>query len=137
MDRRRSPLALLCLTLGWVVVSNASCSWAAEPSVENCLTLWNQPSNAGSQAAVAAADFDRATVFGWTGEGGDHCFATFFTRQGEPWASYVLWLDAPDPRARFSENTTGSRYGTGELGAEEPVAPNAVVRGDGTLRRDQ
>ena len=114
-----------------------SCTWAAEPSVVDCLTRWNQPSNAGSQARVAATNFDRATVFGWTGEGGDQCFATFFTHQGEPWATYVLWLDAPDPPVRFAENTTGSRYGTGELGAEEPAPPNAVLRGDGTLRGDQ
>jgi len=94
---------------------------------------WNQHGNAESQAEVAGADFDHATVFGWAGEGGDHCLATFFTRRGEPWATYVLWLDAPGARTRFAENTTGSRYGTGELGAEVPVAPNAAVRTDGTL----
>jgi len=120
-----------------VLASMGSCTRADEPSVRDCLSHWNQRSNAGSQAAAAAAGFDRATVFGWTGEGGDDCFATFFTERGEPWATYVLWLDAPDPRTRFAENTTGSRYGTGELGAEEPVAPNAVVRGDGTLRGGQ
>ena len=137
MGRWAFERVVLCLAVGRVLASLTSCTWAAEPSVEECLTRWNQPSNAGSQGAVAATNFDHATVFGWTGEGGDHCFATFFTHQGEPWATYVLWLDAPDPPGRFTENTTGSRYGTGELGAEEPIAPNAVLRGDGTLRGDQ
>lgn len=94
---------------------------------------WNGQGNAESRAAVVAAGFTRATVFGWSGEGGHDCFATVFTRQGEPWATYVLWLDAPSPGPRFERNTTGSRYGTGELGAETPVAANALIRSDGTV----
>jgi hypothetical protein len=89
--------------------------------------------NAASQAAVVMASFSRATVFGWGGEGGDYCFATLFTRQGEPWATYALWLDAPTPGFQFGRNTTGLRYGTGELGAEVPVAANAVVQMNGSL----
>jgi hypothetical protein len=45
---------------------------------------WNGQGNAESQHAVVAGGFIRATVFGWSGEGGDHCFATVFTRQREP-----------------------------------------------------
>jgi hypothetical protein len=80
---------------------------------------WNAPSNAESQAAVEAAGFGRARLF---------------TRPGEPWATYALWLDAPTPGLQFGRNTTGSRYGTGELGAERPVSANAVVQMNGTLR---
>jgi hypothetical protein len=47
--------------------------------------------------------------------------------------TFVLWLDAPEPRARFERNSAGSRYGRGELGVETPIAPNAEVEEDGTL----
>ena len=123
---------LLLITAAFV--SATSCGQVGPPSVADCMMRWNGQDNAKSQTAVAAAGFSRATVFGWSGEGGDNCFATVFTRQGEPWATYVLWLDAPSPGPRFERNTTGSRYGTGELGAETPVAANAVVQMNGTLR---
>jgi hypothetical protein len=61
-----------------------------------------------------------------------HCSATFFTRPGQPWVTFVLWLDAPEPRARFARNVDGSRR-QGELGAETPTPPNAKVEKDGTL----
>jgi hypothetical protein len=105
------------------------------PSVSDCMRRWNAASNAESQAAIVAGEYSRAKVFAWSGgEGGDYCFATVFTRQGRPWATYALWLDAPTPGLQFGRNTTGSRYGTGELGAEKPVAANAVVQMNGTLR---
>jgi hypothetical protein len=72
-------------------------------------------------------------VAGWPTKAGDHCSATFFTRRGEPWVTYVLWLDAPEPNSLFSWNAGGSRYGMGELGAERPEPPNAELRQDGTL----
>jgi hypothetical protein len=121
------------LSISAAIVSAPSCAQVGPPSVADCLTRWNAQGNAESQVAVAAAGFPRATVFGWSGEGGDYCAATFFTRQGEPWANYALWLDSPTPGPQFGADITGSRYGTGELGAEEPVAANAVVRSDGTL----
>jgi hypothetical protein len=71
---------------------------------------------------------------GWPTKAGDHCSATFFTRRGDPWVTYVLWLDAPEPTLLFSLNAGGSRYGMGELGAEHPEPPNAELRQDGTLR---
>ena len=125
---------LRCLSIAAALVATPSCAQDG-PSTADCMMRWNAQGNAESQAAVVAAGFSHATVFGWSGgEGGDNCFATVFTRQGEPWATYVLWLDAPSPGPRFERNTTGSRYGTGELGAETPVAANAVVQMNGTLR---
>lgn len=125
--------ALSLIVLTAVLVAAPSCTLAG-PSVSDCMRRWNAQGNAESQAAVVAAGFTRAMVFGWSGgEGGDYCFATVFTREGEPWATYALWLDAPSPGPQFGRNTTGSRYGTGELGAERPVAANAVVESDGTL----
>jgi hypothetical protein len=126
----RRALSLIVLT----AIAGTSCA-PAGPSVSFCMRRWNSPSNAESQAAVEATGFSRARVFAWSGgEGGDYCFATLFARQGEPWATYALWLDAPTPSLQFGRNTTGSRYGTGELGAEKPVAANAVVQMNGTLR---
>jgi hypothetical protein len=115
------------------LVASSSCTQAGGPSTDECRLRWNAQGNAESRGQVVAAGFDRATVYGWSGEGGNHCFATFFTRRGEPWSTYVLWLDAPTPGPQFGRNTTGSRYGTGELGAERPVAANASVRVNGTL----
>jgi hypothetical protein len=127
----RRTLSLIALTV--MLVAATPCA-PAGPSVSDCMMHWNAPGNAESQAAVVVADFSRATVFGWSGgEGGDYCAATFFTRRGEPWASFALWLDAPNPHPQFGADITGLRYGMGELGAEEPVAANAVVRSDGTL----
>jgi hypothetical protein len=103
------------------------------PSPAECIAGWNNPGNRESQAAVAAMGFPRAYVAGWPTKAGDHCSATFFTRRGEPWVMFVLWLDAPEPRAQFARNVGGSRYGQGELGAERPFPPNAEVKGDGTL----
>ena len=129
---KRRGLSLIVLTA--MLVAAPSCA-SARPSVSFCMRRWNAPSNAESQAAVEAAGFSRARAFTWSGgEGGDYCFATLFTRQGEPWATYALWLDAPTPGLQFGRNTTGSRYGTGELGAERPVSANAVVQMNGTLR---
>jgi hypothetical protein len=117
-----------------MLVAAPSCA-PAGPSFSFCMRRWNAPSNAESQAVVEAAGFSRARVFAWSGgEGGDYCFATLFTRQGEPWATYALWLAAPTPGLQFGRNTTGSQYGTGELGAQRPVSANAVVQMNGTLR---
>lgn len=127
----RRALSLFVLTA--MLVATPSCAQDG-PSTADCLMRWNAQGNAASQAAVAAARFPRATIFGWSGEGGDYCTATFFTRQGEPWANFALWLDAPNPGPRFGADITGLRYGTGELGAETPVAANAVVQMNGTLR---
>jgi hypothetical protein len=124
-------LWLLLITAALVPAS--SCVQVGAPSTADCMMRWNTQANAASQAAVVMASFSRATVFGWGGEGGDYCFATLFTRQGEPWATYALWLDAPTPGFQFGRNTTGLRYGTGELGAEVPVAANAVVQMNGSL----
>jgi hypothetical protein len=124
-------MSLFVLTA--MLVAAPSCA-PAGPSVSFCMRRWNAPNNAESQAAVEAEGFSRARVFAWSGgEGGDYCFATLFTRQGEPWATCALWLDAPTPGLQFGRNTTGSRYGTGELGAEKPVAANAFVQMNGTL----
>jgi len=115
-------------------VSAPLCAQVGPPLVEDCMMRWNAQGNAESQAAVVAGGFSRATVFGWSGgEGGDYCLATLFTHQGEPWATYALWLDAPSPDPQFERNTTRSRYGMDELGAEKPVPANAVVRMNGTL----
>jgi len=46
---------------------------------------------------------------------------------------FVLWVDAPEPSARFGKNVAGARYGRGEQGAEQPIPPNAEVQHDGTL----
>jgi hypothetical protein len=127
----RKRVCLLSITAA--IVASPSCAQIGAPSTTDCMTRWNAQGNAESQAAVAVAHFPRATIFGWSGEGGDYCAATFFTRRGEPWASFALWLDAPNPHPRFGADITGLRYGMGELGAEEPVAANAVVRSDGTL----
>jgi hypothetical protein len=128
----RKRVWLLSITAA--LVASPSCAHVGPPSTADCLMRWNAQGNAESRAAVVAAGFSRATVFGWSGgEGGDYCLATLFTRQGEPWATYALWLDAPSPGLQFGRNTTGSRYGTGELGAEKPVAANAVVEMNGAL----
>jgi hypothetical protein len=103
------------------------------PSAAECIERWNDPGNRESQATMAEMRFPRAHVDGWAGEGGDHCFATFFSRPGQPWVMFVLWLDAPEPRARFAKDVDGSRYGRGELGGATPIPPNAEVEGDGTL----
>jgi hypothetical protein len=103
------------------------------PSPVECIARWNHPGNRESRAALAEMRFPRAHVDGWTGEGGDHCFATFFSRRGEPWVTFVFWLDAPEPWARFTRDVDGSRYGRGELGAPSPMPPNAEVEKDGTL----
>lgn len=129
----RKGVWLLSITAA--LVASSSCTQVGAPSTADCLMRWNAQGNAESRTAVVAASFNRATVFGWSGgEGGDYCLATLFTRQGEPWATYALWLDAPTPGLQFGRNTTGSRYGTGELGAEKPVAANAVVEMNGALR---
>jgi hypothetical protein len=128
----RKRVWLLSITAALVV--SPSCAQVGAPSTADCIMRWNGSGNYESQAAVVAASFSRATVFGWSGgEGGDYCFATLFTRQGEPWVTYALWLGAPTPGLQFGRNTTGSRYGTGELGAEKSVAANAVIQMDGTL----
>jgi hypothetical protein len=85
---------LWVVSISLALVSAPSCSQVGTPSVAYCLMRWNAQGNAKSQVAVAAAGFPRATVFGWSGEGGEYCTATFFTRQGEPWANYALWLDS-------------------------------------------
>lgn len=104
------------------------------PSTADCVARWNHPGYHDSQAAVVRMDFPRAHVAGWPSKAGDHCSVTFFTAPGEPWVTYVLWLDAPEPRELFGRNATGSRYGQGELGAEKPIPPNTLVTEDGILR---
>jgi len=82
---------------------------------------------------VAEIGFPRAYVAGWPTKSGDHCSATFFTRLGQPWVMFVLWVDALEPRTGFVRDIAGSRYGRGELGAENPIPSNAEVEEGGTL----
>lgn len=103
------------------------------PTPAECIERWNHPGNRASQAAIAEMGFPRAYVAGWPTKAGDHCSATFFRRPGKPWVMFVLWLDAPEPRARFASDIEGSRYGRRELGAEKPIPLNAEVKEDGTL----
>ena len=83
--------------------------------------------------ALAKEGFLRVYVAGWPTKAGDHCSATFFTRRGEPWVMFVLWIDAPTPPTTFGRDIGGSRYGEGQLGAERPIPPNARVLPGGKL----
>jgi hypothetical protein len=62
---------LRCLSIAAALVPTPSCAQDG-PSTADCMMRWNAQGNAESQAAVVAAGFSRATVFGWSGgEGGD------------------------------------------------------------------
>jgi hypothetical protein len=123
-------MRLIALFASLLVAS--ACS-LGPPSPAECIERWNHPGNRESQATLAEMRFPRAYVAGWPTKADDHCAATFFSRPGQPWDMFVLWLDAPDPRARSTRDIGGSRYGRGELGAATPIPPNAEVEGDGTL----
>lgn len=129
--RVAEPPALIVLlaTLSAVV---AACG-NGPPSPDECIARWNHPGNGGSHAAVVEIGLSRAYVAGWPTKAGDHCSATFFTRPGEPWVMFVLWLDSPEPRTRFARDIGGSQYGRGQLGAEEAIPANAEVEEDGRL----
>lgn len=103
------------------------------PSTTECIARWNRSGNHQSQTVVAETGFPLAHVAGWPTKAGDHCSATFFTRPGEPWVMFVLWVDAPEPRMQFTRDIGGSRYGRGQLGAESPIPANGEVEEDGTL----
>jgi hypothetical protein len=103
------------------------------PGPDQCIARWNHPANRASQETIAEFGHSGAYVAGWLTKAGDHCSATFFTRPGGPWVMFVLWLDAPEPRALFARDIAGSRYGRGELGTEMPTPPNTEVEEDGTL----
>jgi len=85
--------------------------WPAPPSTTECVERWNLAGNRAAHVAVAAAEFSRANVAGWTIKVGDYCSATFFTRPGSQWVNYVLWIDAPEPRVAFGRDIGGLRYG--------------------------
>jgi hypothetical protein len=110
----------------------SACS-VGPPTPAQCIARWNHPANREAQETIAEIGHPRAYASGWPTKAGDQCSATFFTRPGDPWVMFVLWLDAPESRARFARDVAGSRYGRGELGAERPIPPNAEVEEDGTL----
>lgn len=102
------------------------------PSAGDCADLWNRSSNVENQRSVIR--FDEARAAGWDTKAGPHCSVHFFTRPGAPWAMYVLWLAAPGGASdSFHEDIGGTRYGRGELGAEEPLPANASVGGAGRI----
>lgn len=113
--------------------TTASACGIGPPSTAECIALWNDAGNQGSRDEVARMGLPHAHVAGWPSKAGDHCSVTFFTRPAEPWVTFVLWLDAPEPTDQFSLNVEGARYGRGELGAETVIPPNAEVNEYGTL----
>ena len=125
------PLVIVIATL----LSLSACGdlGIGAPSTTECVERWNRSGNRRSQVAVVEMGFPVAHVAGWPTKAGDHCSATFFTRPGEPWVMFVLWVDAPEPRMLFTRDIGGSRYGRGQLGAESPIPANAEVQEDGTL----
>jgi len=128
--RAKASALILVLATAFVMVA---CGSHSPPSREECIGRWSLLENRQSQAAIAGLGFPHAFVSGWPSKAGDHCSATFFTRRGQPWVMFVLWIDAPNPTTRFGRDIGGSRYGEGQLGAERPIPPNAHVQPDGTL----
>lgn len=133
MDQTRSISRTPQLVILVAVLCSLSSCGPHPPSTTECVERWNLAGNRDAHVAVAAAEFSRANVAGWTIKLGDYCSATFFTRPGSQWVNYVLWIDAPEPRVAFGRDIGGLRYGRGELGAETPTPANAVVSPDGRL----